>query len=100
MPEPLSPADVAHIANLARLELTSEEQALFAAQLSSVLEHVASLQRLDTTDVPPTSHPLQLSNVFRPDVVVPSLASDAVLAAAPAAEDGRFKVPRVLGEAP
>jgi aspartyl-tRNA(Asn)/glutamyl-tRNA(Gln) amidotransferase subunit C len=55
---------------------------------------------LDTEGVPPTAHPLPLVNVFRPDEVHPCLPRDEVLAAAPATEDGRFRVPRILGEAP
>jgi aspartyl-tRNA(Asn)/glutamyl-tRNA(Gln) amidotransferase subunit C len=92
--------DVAYVAALARLELTDDEIGLFATQLSSVLGHVTSLQRLDTTGVAPTSHPLDLRNVLREDVVVPCLAHDDALAAAPAEEDGRFKVPSILGEEP
>jgi aspartyl-tRNA(Asn)/glutamyl-tRNA(Gln) amidotransferase subunit C len=85
---------------LARLELSPDEAVLFAGQLSSILDHVAALRRLDTTGVRPTSHPLELVNVWRSDVVVPSLDHDAALAAAPEVEDGKFKVPSILGEAP
>jgi aspartyl-tRNA(Asn)/glutamyl-tRNA(Gln) amidotransferase subunit C len=73
---------------------------LFAAQLSSILDHVAALQRLDTTGVRPTSHPLDLVNVLRSDVVIPSLDHDLAIGGAPAAEDGKFKVPSILGDAP
>lgn len=100
MSEILSAEEVAHVATLARLALSEEERTLFASQLSSVLGHVASLQRLDTSDVPPTSHPLELVNVLRPDVEVPSLSAEEALSGAPEAEDGRFRVPRILGEAP
>ena len=96
----ITPEDVAHVANLARLEVTPEELERFSAQLSSVLLHIETIRRLDITDVPPTSHAVPLTNVLRPDVVRPSLVRDEVLAMAPEAEDGRFKVPRILGEAP
>jgi len=100
MSETLGLDEVAYVAKLARLELTKEETELFKAQLSSILDHVRALARLDTTGVRPTSHPLELSNVFRPDVVVDSLDHDAALAAAPSTEDGKFKVPSILGEEP
>ncbi|HUZ19730.1 MAG TPA: Asp-tRNA(Asn)/Glu-tRNA(Gln) amidotransferase subunit GatC [Acidimicrobiales bacterium] len=89
-----------HVAHLARLELTGEEVAHFAVQLSAVLEHVESLRRLDIASVPPTSHALELVNVLREDVVRPGLDRDEVLAEAPATEAGRFRVPSILGEAP
>ena len=100
MPERLTPADVAHVAKLARLDVTEEEVDLFAEQLAAVLDHAADVAALDTAGVPPTAHPLPLKNVLRPDEPRPSLDRDEVLAMAPDAEDGRFKVPRILGEAP
>ncbi|MDQ4088730.1 MAG: Asp-tRNA(Asn)/Glu-tRNA(Gln) amidotransferase subunit GatC [Actinomycetota bacterium] len=96
----ISREDVAHVARLARLDLTEEELDRFAGQLAAVLEHAADLAVLDTAGVPPTAHPFPLVNVLRDDVVGPSLDRDEVLATAPAAEDGRFRVPRILGEAP
>ena len=92
--------DVAHVARLARLQLTDEELDTFTDQLARVLDHARDVQALDLADVPPTSHPYPLRNVMRPDEVRPSLDRDEVLAAAPAAEDGQFRVPPVLGEAP
>jgi aspartyl-tRNA(Asn)/glutamyl-tRNA(Gln) amidotransferase subunit C len=100
VPEPISPDDVAHVARLARLDLTDDELERFTEQLGAVLEHAADIAALDIADVPPTAHPLPLVNVLRDDVAVPSLDRDEVLAQAPAAEDGRFRVPRILGEAP
>lgn len=91
---------VAHVARLARLALSDEEIDLFTGQLGAVLEYAEAIGRLDTSDVPPTAHPLPLRNVLRPDVPRPCLDRDEVLAAAPLAEDGRFRVPRILGEAP
>jgi len=100
MPGRISVADVAHVARLARLDLTEEELERYAEQLGAVLDHFADIAGLDLADVPPTAHPLPLTNVFRPDIPVPSLDRDEVLAQAPAVEDGRFRVPRILGEAP
>jgi len=98
--ERLTTAEVAHVARLARLDITEDEAVLFAEQLAKVLEHAADVGALDIADVPPTAHPLPLANVFRPDEPRPSLDRDEVLAQAPACEDGRFRVPRILGEAP
>ncbi len=100
MPAALSPEEVARVAELARLELSEAETAHFAVQLSAVLDHVDALRRLDTAGVAPSAHPFELVNVLRADEVRPGLARDEVLAEAPAAEDGRFRVPRILGEAP
>ena len=92
--------EVAHVARLARLELTDDELGLFTDQLAKVLEHAQDVEALDVADVPPTSHPYPLQNVMRPDEPRPTLDRDAVLAAAPAVEAGQFRVPPVLGEAP
>jgi aspartyl-tRNA(Asn)/glutamyl-tRNA(Gln) amidotransferase subunit C len=98
VPNPLSRADVEHVAKLARLALSDDEIEQFTTQLGAVLEHFASVAALDTSDVPPTSHPIPLANVLRPDSPVPCLDREVVLAMAPAEEDGRFRVPRILGE--
>lgn len=100
MPDRITPADVAHVARLARLELSDDELSTYSGQLAAVLAHAADIEALDTEGVEPTAHPLPLANVLREDVVVAGLQRDEVLAAAPAAEDGRFRVPRILGEAP
>jgi aspartyl-tRNA(Asn)/glutamyl-tRNA(Gln) amidotransferase subunit C len=100
MPTRISTDDVAHVARLARLALTPEELALFTEQLGAVLDHAGDVEALDTAGVPPTAHPLPLVNVLRDDVVVPSLDRAEVLAQAPAVEADRFRVPRILGEAP
>jgi aspartyl-tRNA(Asn)/glutamyl-tRNA(Gln) amidotransferase subunit C len=92
--------DVAHVARLARLQLTEDELDTFTGQLAKVLDHARDVEALDVGDVPPTSHPYPLENVMRADELRPTLDRDAVLAAAPATEDGRFRVPPVLGEAP
>jgi len=90
--------EVAHLARLARLAVTDEELDVFAGQLDVILGAVARVQEVAAADIPPTSHAVPLTNVFRPDVLVPCLPRDEVLAAAPAAEDGRFRVPRILDE--
>ena len=92
--------DVVHVALLARLALTEDEIEMYAAQLASILDHVAAVTALDTSSVAPTAHPLDVSNVVRPDDVGPTLERDEVLAQAPSSESGRFKVPPILGEAP
>ncbi|HEY7136025.1 MAG TPA: Asp-tRNA(Asn)/Glu-tRNA(Gln) amidotransferase subunit GatC [Acidimicrobiia bacterium] len=96
----ITPDDVSHVARLARLALTADEVERFTGQLEAILEHAAQVSALDTDGVEPTAHPLPLSNVLRPDEPRPCLPRDEVLAAAPAAEDGRFRVPRILGEEP
>jgi aspartyl-tRNA(Asn)/glutamyl-tRNA(Gln) amidotransferase subunit C len=96
----ISRDDVAHVARLARLELTDDELGLFTAQLAAVLEHAADVEALDVGDVPPTMHPYPLRNVLRDDDVRPGVDREEVLGQAPAAEDGRFKVPPILGEEP
>jgi len=92
--------DVAHVARLARLELSDDELGTFTGQLAAVLEHAEDVEALDLADVPPTAHPLPLVNVFRADEVGPTLTADEVLAAAPSVEGNRFRVPPILGEAP
>lgn len=92
--------EVEHVAQLARLALTAEEIDALTPELAAILEHAADLSALDTEGVPPTAHPLPLVNVFRPDEPRPGLDRDEVLAEAPAVEDGRFRVPRILGEEP
>ena len=100
MAEPISRADVAHVARLARLDVTDDELERFTEQLGAVLEHAADVAALDTEGVPPTAHPLPLVNVLRDDEPRPSVDRDEVLSQAPKAEDNRFWVPRILGEAP
>jgi aspartyl-tRNA(Asn)/glutamyl-tRNA(Gln) amidotransferase subunit C len=92
--------EVAHVARLARLDLSDDELETFTGQLAAVLDHAADVEALELGDVPHTSHPYPLKNVLRPDVVSASVDTAEVLAAAPAVEDGRFRVPPILGEAP
>jgi len=91
--------DIAKVAKLARIALTDEELARYGEQLQVILEHAERVQALPTDGVEPTSHPLPMVNRLRPDEVRPSLDHDEVLAMAPDAEDGYFRVPRILDEA-
>ncbi|MGH2773023.1 MAG: Asp-tRNA(Asn)/Glu-tRNA(Gln) amidotransferase subunit GatC [Actinomycetota bacterium] len=91
-------SDVEHVAKLARLDLTEQELDLYRQQLSRILEHAGRVTSLDTTEVPPTSHPIELSNVFRPDDPDPSLDQSEALANAPLEESGHFRVPRIMEE--
>lgn len=96
--EEITPELVRHVALLSRLELAEGEAEKYAKDLDNILHYVQKLSELDTSDVPPTSHSLALKNVFREDVVRPSLANEAALANAPEHEDECFKVPAVLQE--
>ena len=90
--------DVEHVARLARLALTPEEKERFRHQLALILEHAEKVGEVAAEDVPPTSHPVPRSNVFRPDEVEPGLSQEEALATGPETEAGRFKVPRVIEE--
>jgi aspartyl-tRNA(Asn)/glutamyl-tRNA(Gln) amidotransferase subunit C len=92
--------DVEYVARLARLALTEEEVEALTHELGAILDHAADVSALDTADVPPTAHPLPLVNVLRPDVARSGVPRGEVLAEAPDVEGGRFRVPRILGEAP
>jgi aspartyl-tRNA(Asn)/glutamyl-tRNA(Gln) amidotransferase subunit C len=94
----ISREEVAHLARLARLAVTDEELDVFAGQLDVILGAVARVGEVAADDIPPTSHVVPLTNVLREDQPLPSIDRDAVLAVAPAAEDGRFRVPRILDE--
>ncbi len=95
---PITRDEVAHLARLARLALTDAELDHFAAQLDVIISAVARVQEVTAEGIPPTSHAVPLTNVFRPDELVPCLDPKAVLAAAPAVEEQRFRVPRILAE--
>ena len=94
----LTAEDVANLARLARIELTEAELEVLAPQLDVILESVARVPEVAAQDIPPSSHALPLSNVFREDKLRPCLPREEVLAGAPAAEQMRFRVPRILGE--
>ncbi|MFT4263883.1 MAG: Asp-tRNA(Asn)/Glu-tRNA(Gln) amidotransferase subunit GatC [Nocardioides sp.] len=97
MPE-LSRDEVRHLADLARIDLSDDELDHLAPQLNVILESVASIQGVAGDDVVPTSHPIPMTNVFREDVVVPGLTPAQALAGAPAQQDDKFEVPRILGD--
>ncbi len=90
--------EVARVAGLARIDLTPPELDRLAGELEVIVQSVARVSEIATPDVPATSHPLPLSNVFRADEPEPPLDRDEVLGQAPAAQDGKFLVPQILGE--
>jgi aspartyl-tRNA(Asn)/glutamyl-tRNA(Gln) amidotransferase subunit C len=94
----LSRDEVARVAGLARIDLTPAELDRLAGELDVIVESVARVSEIATPDVPATSHPLPMTNVFRPDEPVATVDREAVLAVAPAAQDGKFLVPQILGE--
>jgi len=97
--EGISREQVAHLARLSRLALDDAELDGLAQQLGVILGAVAAIGEVtDAADVPPTTHAVPVENVSRPDEVRPSLPREAVLAGAPEAEDGRFRVPRILDD--
>ncbi|MFM8943819.1 MAG: Asp-tRNA(Asn)/Glu-tRNA(Gln) amidotransferase subunit GatC [Actinomycetota bacterium] len=87
--------DIDHVARLARLDLSPEEKERLRAQLAVILEHAAKVGEVATAAVPPTATAIPRENVLRPDEPGPTLPQDEALANAPAAEDGRFRVPRI-----
>lgn len=95
----ISRDEVAHLARLARLALTEDELDGYAGQLDAILGHVSRIQAVDVAGVKPTGNPLTDVNVFRPDVVEPCLTQEQALDQAPKSAEGRFAVPRILGEA-
>ena len=97
MSDRLTPDVVAKVARLARLTLSDEELQRSAAQLSDMLDHFADIDALDLDDVEPMTHPTPIANVIRDDIEMDCLDRDEVLAAAPEAEDGRFRVPPIVG---
>jgi aspartyl-tRNA(Asn)/glutamyl-tRNA(Gln) amidotransferase subunit C len=94
----ISRDEVRHLADLARIDLDDAELDHLAPQLGVILESVASINGVAADDVPPTSHALPLTNVFRADVEAPSLTPEQALSGAPAVEDQKFAVPRILGD--
>jgi aspartyl-tRNA(Asn)/glutamyl-tRNA(Gln) amidotransferase subunit C len=94
----ITPEALKHLAKLARLELSDDELATYATQLEVILESVDKIREVAAADVKPMSHAVGLTNVFRKDETRPSLDRAEVLAQAPAAQDDRFRVPRILDE--
>lgn len=94
----LTPRDVARLADLARIELTPDELAEIAPQLDVILDSVASVAEVAGEEIPPTSHAVPLTNVFRDDEVRQSWTPDQMLAGAPASAEQRFRVPRIIDD--
>lgn len=98
MPTDITAADVEHLAALARIDLTSEQIANMTTQLVDIQHLISQVQEVATPDVEPTSHPIAMSNVVRPDVPEVALDRAAALAGAPDSDGTRFRVPAILGE--
>ena len=98
MAEPLTEAEVRHIATLSRLQLSDEEVAMMMKELSAIVGYVDQLREVDVEGVDPTAHAVDVKNVFRDDVVRESIGSDRAVANAPQNEDSYFKVPKVLDQ--
>ena len=94
----ISPADVEHVARLARLELSAAEKERMRAELDGILAYIDKLRALDTRDVPPTSHAVPVTNVMRDDEERPSLPQDEMLANAPDRHRDLFRVPKIIEE--
>ncbi|MFU8839469.1 MAG: Asp-tRNA(Asn)/Glu-tRNA(Gln) amidotransferase subunit GatC [Nitriliruptoraceae bacterium] len=94
----LSEGEVRHVARLARLALTDDEVAALAPQLSAILGYAEQVGEVAADEVEPTTHPFALADVTRPDEPAPSLSREDVLAGAPAVEQHRFAVPRIVAE--
>jgi aspartyl-tRNA(Asn)/glutamyl-tRNA(Gln) amidotransferase subunit C len=88
--------DLQHVAHLARLNLTKEEEQKFGAQLGQILGYIAKLNELDVSQVEPTAHAVPLVNVTRPDEIRPSLSNEQALRNAPASANGLFVVPKIV----
>ncbi len=91
--------DVVYVAELARLELTDEEKALFQPQLENIVKYVEKISSVDVSDVPPTMHGREIVNAFREDVVKPSLPQEVALQNAPARTQNEFKLPKIVEDA-
>ncbi len=98
MVERISREEVAHVARLAQLSLSEEELDSFTSQLGAVLDHAADLEALNVDDVEPSSHPIPLKNVLRPDEPTENFDIEEVFEVAPEIEENQFRVPPILGE--
>jgi aspartyl-tRNA(Asn)/glutamyl-tRNA(Gln) amidotransferase subunit C len=90
--------EVAHLARLSRLALTDAELDHFASQLDQIIAAVARVQEVTAEQIPPMTHAVPVTNVYRDDVPAPQLTPEQALAGAPASEQSRFRVPRILAE--
>ncbi|WP_428386385.1 Asp-tRNA(Asn)/Glu-tRNA(Gln) amidotransferase subunit GatC [Mucisphaera sp.] len=96
--QPISEADVRHVAKLSRLSLSDEEVHRMTDQLGAILSYIQKLSELDVQGVEPMAHPLDLTNSLRDDVAAEGLTTEQALANAPAADPPYFQVPKVLGD--
>lgn len=94
----LTADDVARLGALARIQLTEQECDQLAPELDVILESIKRVSEVATPEVPMATHAIAMSNVFREDSVRPSMTAEQALSGAPAAEDGRFRVPQILSE--
>jgi len=94
----LTAADVARLGALARIQLSEQECAELAPELDVILESIRRVSEVATPEVPMATHAITMTNVFRDDVVQPSMTAEQALSGAPDNEDGRFRVPQILGE--
>lgn len=94
----ITPDLVRHLANLARIDVSDQEVAKFTEQLGVVVDSMAAIKEAVAGDIPATSHPIPMANVFREDIIEPSLSQEAALSAAPDSADGRFRVHAILDE--
>jgi len=92
----LSEKDVQYVAKLARLEITETEVEKYTKQLGNILGYIEEMGKLDTANVEPLTHPLDMKNVFREDILIPSLTQQEVLSNGPEVQSGHFKVPRIM----
>ena len=95
---PITRDEVAHLAELSRMALTEAELEHFAGQLDVIISSVARVQEVAAEGIPPMTHAVLVANVFRDDVEAACLPPEVVLSQAPAADQGRFRVPRILSE--
>lgn len=94
----ITPDLVRHLAGLARIDLTEDEVVRFTEQLSVIVDSVAKISNIIDENTPATSHPIPLTNVFREDIVLPSLSQEQALSGAPDQAQGRFRVSAILDE--
>jgi len=94
---PITNKDIEHIAELSRLNLANEEIETFTNQFGDILSYMEILNKVDTHNVSPMSHPSQMVNAFRDDIVVPSVSTETALTNAPERDENTFIVPKVVG---
>jgi len=92
----ITQAEVKHVAYLARLQFDGKEEEIFTTQLNRILDYMEQLKKVDTTQIEPTFHAVARKNVFREDVVAPSISQDLSLSNAPDRDRGFFRVPKII----